>query len=60
MDPQANIQEQVAYARAIIAGADDANLPEDYYRPECVELAERVLALHEWRERGGFDPYGRS
>lgn len=61
MDPHANIEEQRTLARKIIAdyeadrgqyGESGAVLDEDAHR-----LAELVLALDEWRAKGGFDPY---
>lgn len=48
MDPTANKREQIEIAKRII---DSNSQPGDTLR-----LAELVLALHNWRERGGFDP----
>lgn len=53
MDPHANIKEQVELARQIIEG--DVVDSTDVER-----LAELVLSLDEWRQRGGFDPYENS
>ena len=63
MDPHANLKRQRELAQAIIdtedaAGAfgmsdEDRCANEDRAR----ELAELVLALDDWRRRGGFDPY---
>lgn len=52
MDPNANIHEQVALAEKII----DLE-PEQVEQADIDRLAELVVALHEWRESGGFDPY---
>lgn len=53
MDPIANLTEQRDLARKIQHRDhyDERNL-EDVQR-----LAELVLALDEWRKKGGFDPY---
>ncbi len=66
MDPLANIEEQTSLARAILERIDED--ADDHGRlglgtAEHVadlagQLAERVLALDEWRRSGGFDPYG--
>ena len=60
MDPEANRSEQIAIAKGIVAmwDADDG---ETAMRPNQVEalkhdayrLAELVLALNEWRMKGG-------
>jgi len=50
MDPKACIEEQVKIAAAIVDGKADEQ--------DVDRLAELVLALDEWRRRGGFDPYG--
>jgi hypothetical protein len=55
MDPQANIVEQLAIANALMAGAEPLDLIEYQHRAE--RLAELIIALHEWRAAGGFDPY---
>jgi hypothetical protein len=59
MDPKANLREQREIARRLQAALDAEdvigeihNLAEDAGR-----LAELVLALDDWRKRGGFDPY---
>lgn len=60
MDPIANIAEQLELAQAIIAkfdAAEDGLLSETEYQAE--ELARLVLALDEWRKKGGFDPYSQ-
>lgn len=51
MDPDANLKEQLALAKRITeyAGSDDSD-------PDAVELAELVIALHEWIGKGGFPP----
>ena len=60
MDPEANRSEQISIAKGIVAmwDADDG---ETAMRPNQVEalkhdayrLAELVLALNEWRMKGG-------
>jgi hypothetical protein len=64
MDPKANIREQLELARKIQYIWDN---PEDYggisddqlmaLANRASELAELVIALDEWRKKGGFDPY---
>lgn len=53
MDPDANIKEQRGLARRIIADVDRGvgASPNDAER-----LAELVLALDEWLQKGGFPP----
>ena len=53
MDPQANIEEQVRLARALLATADAG---EDLDGGDALRLADIVLALVEWKSRQGFDP----
>jgi len=64
MDPAANLAEQEALARELIAlteaaTREDGSLDADAFE-EVAQLADRlaelVLALGEWREAGGFDP----
>lgn len=51
MDPIANIQEQRELANMLLSGeAHD-------FVDTAVRLAELVLALDEWRRKGGYDPY---
>ena len=73
MDPEANLNEQLEAARDIIARFDaipDVDENPDFWgdeqdRSDFFEsladsgqrLAELVLALDEWRRKGGFDPY---
>lgn len=49
MDPNANIAEQQQIAQAILAGTAT--------KKDVDRLAELVVAVHEWRLNGGFDPY---
>lgn len=44
-----NIAEQRELATSIMAGVEREGAAE--------RLAELVLALDEWRRKGGFDPY---
>lgn len=53
MDPHANIAEQRKLARRITLAADHGRPDAD----DVDRLAELVLALDEWRAKGGFDPY---
>lgn len=58
MDPQANLEEQLTRAREVLTLADrDESAPRAVLEFAAVELAELVLALDEWRRRGGYDPY---
>lgn len=45
MDPNANLEEQLRLAEAILDEGEEGN-----------RLAELVLALDEWIRRGGFLP----
>lgn len=47
MDPTANLKEQLELARETVDGSRG---------PDMAQLAELVLALHEWLERGGAVP----
>lgn len=51
MDPNANLEEQINISNRIINGTGDMDDMDDAER-----LAELVLALDEWIERGGFLP----
>jgi hypothetical protein len=63
MDPNANLREQLDLARDILA---DAGVPHertsdrDLDASRAESLAEHVVALHEWRAKGGFPPDGWS
>jgi hypothetical protein len=66
MDPKANLQEQLELAREIAdlrdGVTDDMTQKEVLAIEACIgskgeTLAELVLALDEWRRKGGFDPY---
>ena len=65
MDPIANLREQLEQARTIIdiyhrddeqSGVLDPNRAYEL-ADMASNLAELVLALNEWRIKGGFDPY---
>lgn len=60
MDPQANLEEQLELAESIqgITANEDRDT-DDLLRVEekAVRLAELVLAMDEWRKKGGYDPY---
>lgn len=59
MDPDANIREQIELARHMIDqfdAADEDNPTLGIDPHDADRLAELVLALAEWRARGGFDP----
>jgi len=49
MDPDANLEEQLSLAQSFVETGDGD--PEDLER-----LAELVLALHEWIQKGGALP----
>lgn len=64
MDPITNLKEQLDLAKRITDIQDhvddDGNMShEDLEESEAygARLAELVLALDEWRRKGGFDPY---
>lgn len=61
MDPKANLTQQLETAAAIMAAYDkDEVLAAETawdLAERAAELAELVLALNEWRTKGGFDPY---
>lgn len=64
MDPKANIEEQISIAREIQRIVDECSedgVQTENQAREIAENAERladlVLALDEWRRKGGFDPY---
>lgn len=66
MDPNANLRQQLRVAAKVVELVDHP--PEDMTSAEVQEelahlaneLAELVVALHEWRKKGGFDPYGNA
>jgi hypothetical protein len=51
MDPIVNLRRQREIARQMLDGDDYVDTGD------AVELAELVIALDDWRLRGGFDPY---
>lgn len=53
MDPLVNLLRQRELAQQLVESAQAGAPLVD----EAVELAELVLALDEWRRKGGFDPY---
>lgn len=52
MDPNANIAEQVKLAREMVTDNDGESIDTG----DAVRLAELVIALDEWRSKGGFEP----
>jgi hypothetical protein len=56
MDPHANVVEATSIAHALLARLDSHDNLGDTEN-DAVRLAELVIALHEWRTAGGFDPY---
>lgn len=63
MDPNANIARQRELALSILALEGSLEIREPGKPRRAVwhyadELAELVIALDEWRLKGGFDPYG--
>lgn len=53
MDPNANLNESLELAESIIAASDnDQPIPE----VDAVRLAELVVAMNEWMQKGGFSP----
>lgn len=66
MDPKANIKEQRELAKEIQAIWDDCNgdgtltsEQAELVADKANRLADLVLALDEWRSKGGFDPYAK-
>ena len=66
MDPMANITDQLELARKMhelddqIANGERLWMDEDEqtdYIDWAGQLADLVIALDEWRRKGGFDPY---
>jgi hypothetical protein len=64
MDPLANLKEQRALAKKIQAIWDDCNADGTLTAEQSAtaaelanKLSELVLALDEWRLKGGSDPY---
>jgi hypothetical protein len=59
MDPVANLREQRALSRRIIElnGRDMTDAERREAEDAGERLAELVIALDEWRQSGGFDPY---
>ena len=55
MDPKTNLREQLQLARTIQHQWDHNKMPDI---DDCARLCELVIALDEWRRKGGFDPYG--
>lgn len=61
MDPIANIKEQRVVARELQTLLNPPGYLSEAQRDAVVSLSDRlselVLALDEWRRKGGFDPY---
>lgn len=59
MDPLANINEQREIARELQIATEGISVGEsaEHIVEATGRLAELVLALDEWRTKGGFDPY---
>lgn len=57
MDPSTNLADQRQLAARLLR-TYDAGRPID--GDDAAQLAELVLALDDWRRRGGFDPYALS
>lgn len=68
MDPEANIREQREIAQQLreLLNPPELVTPEEGSDTglEVIALADRlsdlVIALDEWRSRGGFDPYAKA
>lgn len=56
MDPDSNLQEQLELANKIQAEWDREDEPPEFDPTDVARLAELVLALDEWRRKGGFLP----
>lgn len=53
MDPNENLRQQLAISTRIL---QQEALPDVEQSPDVVRLAELVIALNEWMEKGGFCP----
>ena len=59
MDPKANLKEQLECAARMLDDTLYTGGPDDNdWASDALRLAELVTAMHEWRSKGGFDPYG--
>ena len=61
MDPNATWEELVRRAEAVVQRADDmfvetCNSDMSAQMDDAVEMAERILALRDWLQKGGFPP----
>lgn len=54
MDPDASLRLIVEHAKVL--ARDDGELPHDTRCLLSMELAESILALNNWIQRGGFLP----
>lgn len=55
VEPSKNIERQRELALSVLSMADTEDEPIE--EETAIALAENVLALDEWRQKGGFDPY---
>jgi hypothetical protein len=51
MDPNVCLASMIATAKRLVAGDEWLGARDDVY-----EMAEQLLALHEWLKKGGFLP----
>jgi hypothetical protein len=59
VDPEENLKEQARVSRQIVAMLAEAEFaPGALFVARAGRLAELVLAMDEWAERGGFRPAG--
>lgn len=56
MDPDANLKESIQLSKRIIKCADSGIIGYKPSDDDVVRLAELVLALNEWRLKGGYTP----
>lgn len=59
MDPHANIVEAVTLAGELLYNGEDM-ISDTHAHVAAQRLAELVVALHEWRTNGGYDPYPKA
>ena len=55
MDPNANLEEQLKLAKSMIADWDNPN-GNGIDQEDAARLAELVISLNEWIQKGGFLP----
>ncbi len=60
MDPKANLKEQLALAKRLIAMSEEGSDEVFFAESDVVRLSELVIALDEWQSKGGLSPYSNA